>query len=436
MPLLGLDVGSSSVKAAILRDRDIAPPIVRAEYPTRFDGVRAEVDADALLAAVAEAIRQIGAAARAVDAIALSVMSPAWVAMDADGNAITPIITHQDRRSIEIARRIESTVGKDRHLAIAGNRPIPGGISSTTAAWFIENAADVMRRADLVGHVNTLLLRQLTGARAIDPSNASFTGLYRTVDQGGWDAELCAVAGVSQALLPQILEADKVASRVTTTAAAAFGLTQGTPVLTGMVDTSAAMISTGAAIGQLFNMCGSTDVLGLCTDRPVPHERLLTRAIGIGRKWMSVSTIAAAGSALTWVREQFYRELPVDAFFGVAGELSRQRKANTVVFEPYLAGDRMSIEQKRGAFFGLTLATTRDDLLNAVVESLAQASAARIPLLAAGGTPMLRDVVTSGGGAAIADILHRDWPGEWRFHETNEAGLRGLATIQPREVGS
>ena len=51
-------------------------------------------------------------------------------------------------------------------------------------------------------------------------------------------------------------------------------------------------------------------------------------------------------------------------------------------FEPYMAGERTSIEQRQGAFTGLTLASTRTQLLSAVIEGLTRASAERLPLLA------------------------------------------------------
>ena len=48
----------------------------------------------------------------AIDHVAMAVMCPAWVAMDHAGKALTPIITHQDRRSVEIAQQLEQRVGK------------------------------------------------------------------------------------------------------------------------------------------------------------------------------------------------------------------------------------------------------------------------------------------------------------------------------------
>jgi xylulokinase len=439
MTLLGLDIGSSSVKAAILRNGDVAGRIVRSFFETDYDGPRVEVAAPRVLNAVADAIHKLGPAAKRVDAIGLTVMSPAWVAMDKSGRALTPIVTHQDRRSVEVAKQIERRVGKSRHLRLAGNRPFPGGISSTTWAWFREHEPALMKRADLVGHLNTMVLRAWTGARVIDPSNASFTGLYSTRDQSRWSDELCDAVGVSRRLLPDVLDADRVAGRVTRAAAARFGLTEDTPVMTGLIDTSAAMLAAGPRPGQLLNVCGSTDVLAVCTAAAHPHERLLTRALGVGHdRWMSVCTIAAAGSALYWAKEQLFADWTIDRFRKELRKLAGRAAAgianDTVRFDPSLAGDRASIDQRQGAFTGLTLSTTREQMLRAIVDSLARASADRLPILREAAGTIRRSVVVSGGAEDRLDrIMHREWAGRWTFRSITEASLRGLAKLEPKE---
>jgi xylulokinase len=451
MNLLGIDVGSSSVKTAVLRGGKVAGKITRAYFPTRHEGVRVEVDPDVILKAITTSIAALGSAARRADAIALAVMSPAWVAMDAKGKALTPVITHQDRRSVDVALRLEEKVGRETHLHLAGNRPFPGGISSTTWAWHLQHQPGVLRRADLVGHLNTFLHRRLTGARVTDPSNASFMGLYRTLDQSGWSGELCEAVGASPAQLPEVMEADRVGGNLTREGAARLGLAEGLPMTVGLVDTSAAMLLAGTRPGQLLNVCGSTDVLALCTDRPRPHERLLTRALGVGNRWMSVSTLAAAASAIYWVKRELFADLSIPKFtqlvrrIGLSSPDSRLRKrarrqavaseppATGVTFEPYLAGERTSIEQRRGAFTGLTLATTREQMLEAVIESLVKASAARLALLDTGDVKILRRVVVSGGAQdRLDELFHRDWPGRWTFHAEDEATLRGLGRLVPR----
>jgi xylulokinase len=432
MSLLGLDIGSSSVKAAVLRGTRIAGTVATAKFKTRYDGVRAEVSPDEILRALRSAIRDLGAAATKVDAVAISVMSPAWVAMDAAGKPLTPIVTHQDRRSVSEAHAIERRVGLKRHLRLAGNRPFPGGISSTTWAWFKKHEPARLRAVDLVGHLNTFVHRQLTGERVIDPSNASFTGLYDTQSLAGWSDELCAAAGVPRSLLPDLFDSgDDVAGKVSRQGATRFGLSAGLPVMAGLVDGSAGMLLAGAKVGQLLNVSGSTDVLALCVSRPQPHERLLTRALGVGRKWVSVSTMAAVGTALNWARAQLFPDLPEEKFWRLVASSAKPNALGRVAFLNRLAGDRTSIEQQTASFTGLTLATTRDELLAAIVDSLAQDSAARLEMLRQPGVSFRRRVVVAGGvGRRLSHVLHRDWPGRWEFAiPPAEATLRGLGVF-------
>jgi xylulokinase len=446
MQLLGIDIGSSSVKCAVLKNGRVSGKIVHAQYAMHIDGPRVELEPDVLLKAIAQVAGDIGPAAKKVDAVALSVFSPGWVAMDSAGKPLTPIVTHADRRSVEVARELEKNVGEHHYLNIAGTRPFPGGISSTTWAWYLRHEPGRLKKADLVGHLNTFLHRQLTGTRVVDSANASFMGVYSTKDLGGWSDELCEAVGAKKSQLPDVHEANEIGGKLTRLAASQLGLTQGTPMTVGIVDGSAGMLLAGARVGQMLNVCGSTDVLALCTDRFSPNPHLLTRALGIGRRWLSVSTIAAAGSAITWAKEQFFPEDDWPKFQKLVTTLARQgahaqarsRKnrqaqnpAGTVKFAPYLAGDRMSIDQKQAAFTGLTLATTREQMLAAVLEALAEASAARVTLLKQIGTPIHKKVVVTGGAGKLTAVFHRDWPGKWTFKAEEEATLRGLAILSP-----
>lgn len=433
--LLGLDIGSSSVIAGILRGSDVLAEAPRVFFRSRHDGPKVEVDPDELLVAIQQAVAGLGGRAKSVDAIALAVMCPAWVAMDRKGRPLTPIVTHQDRRSVAEAHALEERIGKTRHLKLCGCRPFPGGISSTTWAWYLRHQPQRLRRADLVGHLNTFLHRQMTGARVVDPSNASFTGLYGAIKQDGWNPALCENLGVSSTLLPDIVEADRIGGRITADAAAKFGLTEGTPMMAGLIDGSAGMLLAGAKVGQLFNVVGSTDVLALCTDRPKPHEKLLTRAFGLGKKWLQVSTLAAVGSSIYWARDQFFRDLTLEQFRAEVHALAKEgaEASGGVRFEPYMAGERTRIDQRQGGFTGLTLATTRRQMLSAIIEGLITASAERLELLQATGTPLLKTVAVSGGSDRLDELLRRDWSGRWKYRAVTDATMRGLALLVPKE---
>jgi sugar (pentulose or hexulose) kinase len=426
MDVLAIDVGSSSVKMGVLRGRRLVGRAVRRAFPTRYDGSRAEVDAEQIINAIARASRELGALRSRIDCIALATMSPSWVAIDARGRAITPVVTHQDRRSVEIARLIEKRVGKKRYLHLAGSLPVPGGISSTTCAWFLRHQRPLMHRAELVGHVQTLLHRQFCGTRIADPSHASFMGIYSTLKLSGWNDELCDAVGVPRKLLPDVRDANEVGGTLLPDAARLLGLRSGTPMLVGMIDTGAAMLLAGAKVGQLVNVVGSTDVLALCTDQPRPREGLLTRALGTGRRWIAAGTIAAAGSSLTWAHQQLFPDRSEKQFHRL---VARCRSSGSVEFEPYLAGARAAVEQRRGTFRGLTLSSTREQMLASIVDALARASAQRIELLESTGTALNRRVMISGGAGTLADLMHRDWRGRWRFWTEPEATLRGLSVL-------
>jgi xylulokinase len=220
-------------------------------------------------------------------------------------------------------------------------------------------------------------------------------------------------------------------------AATKFGLTHGTPMVVGCMDGSAPILLAGNQPGQLVNVSGSTDVLALCTDRPRPHENLLTRAVGVGKRWLSVSTQAAAGSALDWAHQTFFSEMPAAKFYTIvsklAGEIENDDTTATVHFDNYLAGSRTSLEQPAAAFTGLSLASTRQDLLRAILRSLARESAARMKLLAKVNPIRIRRQVLLTGGVqgGLSRLLHRGWPGKWTFKEEQEATLRGVAALVP-----
>ncbi len=430
MKVLAIDIGSSSVKAAVLTGDGVPASIARATFATRYEAGRAEVDAGVIERALYDAVGQLSV--RGVDLIAPTGMAPSWLAMDRRGRAITPVVTHQDRRSLDEAIAIQKAIGAARHLRLTGNNPVPGGISSTTYRWFNAHARGAMKKADLVGHLNTWLLRSWCGVRAIDTSNASFTGLFNTCTLKGWSAELIEAAGAKAAHLPAIFEANQIVGRLTESAAGRLGVGGGTPVLAGIMDGSCAMLLAGAEQGQAVHVMGSTDVLAVCTDRARPCADLLTRALGVGPKWLSVGTIAASGSAIEWVRQQMFRDLPDDAFYALLESIATQRSQQSktsVAFSADFVGSRTAVESTRACIANLDLGATREQLLDSLCESLAVASWHRLVRYGELKLRLKPTILTSGGKQrSLATILHRHWhkAGRFRFVEQDEPTLRGL----------
>lgn len=427
MRLLGIDIGSSSVKAAVLRGPGVPRNIQYAAFITRYTGNRAEVSVREIDRALRVVLRGIGPELHTIDAIAITTMAPSWLAMDARGKALTPVITHQDQRSVDEARQIERVIGHQKHLRITGNLPFPGGISSTTWVWFSRHEEKLMKRADLVGHLSTWLIRNLCGTRVTDPSNAAFMGVYQTMAVGGWSDDLVDALGLNPFLLPEVRESNVIAGHVSKQGARWLGLPEGVPVLTGCMDGSSAMLSAGGRVGQMTNVVGSTDVLAVLVDRPRPHPEMLTRPLGVGRRWLAVLTLSAAGSAIEWVRRTFYSEMDELEFYDRLRRVIDRK--TTVVVEPDLAGSRTRIDDPTACIRGLRLGHTRDDILTAFCRALARQSADRLALLKKHYRPILPTVVMTGGTLkSLESILHREWKahGSWHFRHQQQVTLRGL----------
>src|SRR2546421_5927203 len=143
MNILALDIGTSSVKAAVLdvaTDKAVGP-ITHVHYELEAAAEAEEVPVErlwqALTAAARQAVQRAHVAGTSADVagLGLSVMTPALVLLDKQDKPLVPIWTHLDRRSRPVARQVWAAVGPE-FLATTGNRPLPGGISAISYAVF------------------------------------------------------------------------------------------------------------------------------------------------------------------------------------------------------------------------------------------------------------------------------------------------------------
>jgi glycerol kinase len=139
MKLVSIDLGTSSVKTALIDERLNILSTSRKDYQIRTVNVDwVELDADVVLKAVVEAIKCLPGS-RDADMVVFDNFSPTPMLMNAEGDALYPIITHLDRRSKKQTRDILENFGHDRFQAITGIQPFTGGASITSILWLKEN---------------------------------------------------------------------------------------------------------------------------------------------------------------------------------------------------------------------------------------------------------------------------------------------------------
>jgi len=123
-----------------------------------------------------------------------------------------------------------------------------------------------------------------------------------------------------------------------------------------------------------------------------------------------------------------------ETYYKLVLKLARQTVKTSTTCEPFFAGSRTSIEQPTGAFSGMNLATSREEMLTALIQSLAKASAERVTHLRKV-TPhkVLTDVLRTGGaGKVLGAVMYKSWPSyktPWRFADVPEATVMGLGRL-------
>jgi xylulokinase len=430
MRILSLDVGSSSVKAAVL-DVATARPVSRvAHVPYKLQlptADAAEVQPDELWSAVTTAGREACRGFPEVAGVGLSVMTPALVLLDKADRPLGPIWTHLDRRSRPVARQVWAAVGP-KFLATTGNRPLPGGISVTCYRQQLNNDPYLCHRVHGYLHVNGWLALRMTGQRAFDPGNACFSGLYGTMTDRQWSKDWCDYFEVDQAWLPSVVEGGTTIGTMRSGAAAELGVPAGVPVKLGAADTSCAMLAAGMTTADLLHVVGTTQVLAVLTDHPHPSERLLTRQVGVGPGFVQVTHNPVGGVALDWMRQLCFRDQGDREFYEhtIAAASPSQRSTRVLLDPPYLGGDRLELEAHRAAFRDLTLAADRMDLLAAVLQAMIRCH--RTAVQALGVELKGRRIIVTGGGAEIVHRLLPEYAGA-KVEMLEEGSLCGVARL-------
>jgi xylulokinase len=361
--------------------------------------------------------------------VGLSVLCPGLVLLDREGNPLRPAIIHLDRRSVREARWALRRIGEERFLSVTANLPYPGGCSAASLLWLREHEPDNYRAAYRFGHTNTFLARRLTGAWGMDPTNASFSGLYGTTRASGWDPVLAADLGLDPERLPPIVASGAPVGLLEAAAARQCGLPAGIPVAMGAGDSACAALGAGVVEeGQILNATGTVEVMVLCTARPQPSPDYLIRTHPLPGRWLIMNIIPTGGEAIEWVRRELYRELRPEEFFQRRLPEVLARRTTTVRMAPYLSGDRTSFRQRTASYRGLSLGSTRDDLLLATCLAVVGEMKSRYRHYQERWRPTGVIRCTGGGTQALLELKRRAFPGVV-WEEVTDATLLGAGLL-------
>jgi xylulokinase len=429
---LGIDLGTGSVKAALLDGTGARLGVASA--PVGLSRPRpgwVESDPEDWWAAVKTAVRDVlSQSDAAVGAVGLSGQMHGVVLARSDGAPLRPAILWLDRRaedSLDAYRRLPAG-----SLAVLGN-PLNPGMAGPMLCWLCSNEPAAMDAADWALQPKDWLRLRLVGGAGSEPSDASGTLLF-DVPQNIWAWPVVDGLGLPRRLLAPLSASGSVAGSLDASVAQELGLPAGLPVAFGAADTAAALVGTGLSeAGAVQLTVGSAaQVVALRrSPSPDPGLRYHVFASALTSQWYALAAVQAAGVALSWALAA------LDASWEEAYELFEVAPvgANGVLFIPHLAGARSPSMNSaaHGAFLDLGLRHNRADMLRAVFEGVAFSIAEAAKSLPE--FPGTSDVLLAGGGSLspgwrqlLCDVLGK------RLHivENPDASARGAALLGGR----
>ena len=441
--ILALDVGTTAFKMGVFTPALEKKCEASRRYEVHvYDRGKADIEPEKWWQALRECCAELGQHLASVGVVSLSVTTPGLTGMAADGTALGPAILFFDGRSHVQARAIRARVGEERFLRETCNLPVSGGSSLCSILWIRENQPEVWAGAEKFGHSNTYMVKRFTGRWAIDPSTVSITGLYNTARHDlTWNQEVLAAAEIPESKLPPLIESYEPAGRILPEVAAELGLREDCVVLCGGNDAVLAALSGGlTAPGGITNICGTCEITYVCVDHPVSSPNFNVRCHVIPNRWVTFFVLNTGGKALEWFHavfcaemseERFYQEyIPsVLAAFFTSPDIDR-REAELPEYVPFLGGCRYSLEQMKASFSGVTLETTRDDLLVSLIRGNALYQGTHLKEV--GGMMKLgRKVITTGGAAKIRGYLEakKRWTGDYEYQYQDQSSLLGAAML-------
>jgi xylulokinase len=449
MTILGIDLGTGSVKAAVLDD-DLAV-LAKASRPYAVSSPApgwAESDPHEWLEAT------LNVARRAIDesgstpvSVGFSGQMHGVVVVDADLRPLRPAILWADGRAAAQAERMSHDLSPET-LARLGS-PAVSGFAATTLAWLVENEPEVLARAAHVLQPKDWLRAALGGEVATEPSDGSGT-LLMDVASGAWADEAVTWSGIDAALLPAIVSSEGRAGTIRIDDVQLVASTGG-------ADTACVIAGLGLRPGEGFLAVGSGSQTVRLLDDAQLDDTLRTHTFAIagarGAGWYRIGAVQSAGLTLTAALTWFAATVEE-----ASAALAEGIRPDDPVFVPYLSGERTPFMSPtlRGGWLGLSLGTTRAAMLRSVLEGVAQAAALGVisvqesgaPLpdvvpLVGGGThdPAFRQLLANASGVSLAvteapdaAVVGAALLGSGRTHHPDHPRMSGQVDPDPRSV--
>jgi len=400
MLYIGVDLGTSAVKLLLVNDQGDILNEVSKSYPIAFPQPGwTEQDPqawrDAVMCGIPELLK--GFDGKEVAGIGAGGQMHGLVVLDENDQVIRPAILWNDGRTQKQTDYLNEVIGRKTLSARTANIAF-AGFTAPKLLWMRENEPDhfakirkIMLPKDYINYV-------LTGVHSTDYSDASGT-LLLDVEHKKWSREMLEVCGITEDQLPKLYESFAPVGRVKKDVAAALGISENAIVSAGAGDNAAAAVGTGVVGRGGCNISlGTSGTIFITSDTfGVDDTNGLHSFDHADGGYHLMGCMLSAASCLKWLEEDILRTKDYNADQAEIKEENLGK--NHVFFLPYMMGERSPINDvlARGTFTGITLATTRADLVQAVLEGVAFAIRDSFEVARSIGIDIKKSMICGGG---------------------------------------
>jgi xylulokinase len=416
--LLGIDLGTSSVKVVAFGVEGALRGIGVAEYPTLTPRPGyAEQDPNdwwrATVVATEEALSKAGRPE--IVAIGFSGQMHGAVLLDRDNRLLGPAIIWADQRSADLLLEIKERMGGTTLARQCGTAPTVGFLIASVY-WLQKFEPETLDRTTTVLLPKDYLRFRLTNELGTDETDAASSGIFN-VNKRGWADEVIERLGFPKFIFPKVHASADLVGTLTADAASELSLPSGIPVSAGCADQPAQAVGNGLIdppLGSVTIGTGGQVFVPLAEPLVDPQLRLHTFCHAPPARWYFLGAMLSAGMSLRWLRTVLgQQEIPYAKLAQSAAEVPTG--SDGLVFLPYLVGERAPImdPQAKGGFVGLSLYHGTGHLVRAVLEGVAFTLRQIIDTMVDCGADVT-SLVASGNGLSnpswrqiLADVLAR-----------------------------
>jgi xylulokinase len=370
--LLGIDLGTMVVKSAIFDLKGNNLGMGHGEYPIESPHPSwAEHDQrlwwSEIKRTVNQALSQAKIDPKDIVGIGCCGQSHATNLISKDGKVLMKSIIWPDRRAVKQEKWVRENVGE---------RESNQTLTAVKLLWIKENLPEIWKQTYKILLPHNFVVWKLTDEFSSEPLDAATTAMF-DFEKNDWSDRLLEAYGIERKLLPEIRKSTEIVGEVTEKAADETGLAKGTPVVAGSSDGAAQIYGAGLVKpGRGLDRTGTVGVLMVAVERPkdyIGYPNIIQGIMSVSAGWTQT-----AGASLRWFRDQFCDvEKLIAAKSGVNEYQLMDREVDQVepgsggvIFNPYLLG-RSGPMNKHGFFFGITIHTTREQMMRAVMEGYA-----------------------------------------------------------------